>query len=264
MKKVLSILIGAALLAAACGQDEEENSGADNTDQFGPIDVEVLMDEEGDPGEWTLETEVTQEGNPVDDADEVVFEVWIQGNQEDSDMVDYENVEEGVYTAPYTFEEDGIYYVVPHVTARGQHVMPRHEIAVGDVEESDYIEEEEDHSHDHDHGEDDENGGHGDGNGHHHHHSDLVEVESNFDSLNGDSRIEITVTKNGEPLEDGEVTLEMWQHGDEVREWVDMEYEGEGLYILDHEFEETGDYHVVIHIENDEIHEHLSEDFTIE
>ncbi|TMW70317.1 FixH family protein [Alteribacter natronophilus] len=263
MKKLLVMLAGAALIAAACGTEEEpENTNAGEEDTFGPVDVEVLMDDEGDPGDWTLEAEVTQDGNPVNNADEVVFEVWVQGNQEESDMIDYDNVEDGVYTAPYTFEEDGIYFVVPHVTARGQHVMPRHEIRVGDVDDSDVVEEEEDHDHSSDHDHEDHDSG--DGNGHHHHHSDLVEAQTNFDSLEQDGRIEITVTKDGEPLEDGEVTLEIWQHGDEVRTWSDMNYEGEGIFTLDHDFEETGDYHVVIHIENDEIHEHLSDEFTIE
>ncbi|WP_026688970.1 FixH family protein [Alteribacter aurantiacus] len=258
MKKVFFVTLMSVFIVACGGQDEEDTQSSDPLDNLGPIDVEVTMDSEGDPGDWTLEALVSQEGDPVNNADEVVFEVWKQGEKEDSDMLEYEEVNDGVYSASYTFEEEGIYFVIPHVTAHGMHVMPTHELVIGDVDPDEhYHEAEEEQGHDHeDHGHESEPG--------HHHHSELVEVESNFDDLERDAQIELTITEEGEGLEDARVQLEIWQHGDEVRTWVDADDEGNGNYTANHEFDEAGDYHVVIHIENDELHEHLDESFTIE
>ncbi|WP_096440096.1 FixH family protein [Alteribacter populi] len=245
MKKLLSFVLVSTLMVA-CGQDEEQNQSSDIPESFEPIEVEVQMDEEGEQGEWALEALVTQEDQPVNDANEVTFEVWKQGEKEGSDMIDHEDVNEGVYSVSYTFEEDGIFFVTPHVTARGMHVMPTHEIAIGNVE--DEATEGEDHE--------SEAGDH--------HHSDIVEVESNLGEISQDAEVELTISQEGEALEDARVRLEVWQHGDEMREWIDAEDEGDGQYAASHQFDETGDYHVIIHIENEELHEHLEEAFTIE
>ncbi|WP_026691253.1 FixH family protein [Alteribacter aurantiacus] len=264
MKKVA--IIGALfMLVTACGQEEENgNESATDEQNFGPIEVEVLMDEEGDPGDWELQALVTQGDDPVNDADEVTFEVWRQGQKEDSDMLDYEDVTDGVYTASYTFEDEDVYYVVPHVTARDMHVMPTHQIIIGDAEVKEE-EEEHDHDHDdeHDHSDGDGEHDHGD-HDHSHHHSDALEITSNFDELSHGDAIELTIMEDHEPLEDARVRLEMWKHGDEAREWVEMEEAGDGVYRVTFEFEETGDYHVVVHIENDELHEHIDDTFVIE
>ncbi len=257
-------------MLAACGEDDGEQSGGDviNTD---PLEVEVLMDDIADPGEeMMLEALVTQGEELVNDANEVTFEVWQEGQKEHSEMVDYTDVDEGVYSAPFTFGEEAVYFVQPHVTARGMHVMPVHEIAVGDVELTGRYDEndaEDAHEHDdheegeHDHGDADHD--HGD-NGHSHH-SDIIDVNANFDQLTlEESQFQLEVFKEDTPLSDARVQLEIWQHGDEVRTWLELEEEAEGTYTAIHEFEQSGEYHVVIHVENDEIHEHLDDQFTIE
>ncbi|MFC5711963.1 FixH family protein [Thalassorhabdus alkalitolerans] len=100
------------------------------------IEVEILTEESQDPEEeFELEVLVTQGDEKVNDANEVVFEVWKEGEKEESDMVEADEVNGGVYTAPYTVEEDGVYVMQPHVTARGMHRMPTHTILAGDVEE---------------------------------------------------------------------------------------------------------------------------------
>ncbi|SDI53318.1 FixH family protein [Natribacillus halophilus] len=151
-------MLGSGLLiflAAACGAEEDQSAGDPGSTE--PIDVEVTMPEEMDTGDHTLETEVTQEDEAVTDADEVVFEVWEDGSKEDSDMIENETEDGGVYSADYTFDDDGIYLVQPHVTARGLHSMPVHSIVVGDVDQEeidtfdeDDIEHESDLMDDHD------------------------------------------------------------------------------------------------------------------
>ncbi|SDJ06142.1 CopD family protein [Natribacillus halophilus] len=95
-----------------------------------PIEVEVMNDTEATVGdEWTLEAEVTQEGDPVEDADYVIFEVW-HDEDEQGAMIDGVHVGDGIYEVEYQFQEASTYYVQPHVTARGMHRMPVHEVEV--------------------------------------------------------------------------------------------------------------------------------------
>ncbi|QQK77475.1 FixH family protein [Salicibibacter cibarius] len=145
-----------SVFLVACGAEGDQAEGDPGSTEA--IDVEVTMPEEMDTGEHMLETQVTQEDEAVTDADEVVFEVWEDGSKEDSDMIEQEAENDGVYSAEYTFEEDGIYLVQPHVTARGMHSMPVHHIIVGDVDQEDIdafdedaIDLESDFMDDHDH-----------------------------------------------------------------------------------------------------------------
>lgn len=97
-----------------------------------PIKVEVLNDTEATVGdEWTLLAEVTQEDEAVEDADYVIFEVW-HDEDEQGVMIDGEHVGNGLYEAEFQFQEASTYYVQPHVTARGMHRMPVHEVDVID------------------------------------------------------------------------------------------------------------------------------------
>lgn len=128
---ILSILM---FVLAACGNAEDAQSD-ESQEAVEPIEAEVIMPEELDTGDQTLETEVTQAGEGVSDADEVVFEVWQHGDKDNSEMIEQETEEDGVYSAEYTFEEDGIYLVQPHVTAREMHTMPIHTVIVGDVDQ---------------------------------------------------------------------------------------------------------------------------------
>lgn len=237
MKKLIG-LIGLSLLLAACGTDEDATSGAGDT--VYPIEVEVLTAEEGDAGEWLLEAFVTQNGEPVDDASEVKFEVYEQSSKAESDMVDHTDVEEGVYSASYTFEEDGVYFVIPHVTARNMHTMPTHQIIIGD--------------------------GHAVADMESHTHADGLQIETNLDEAEGDFAIEVRPTMDGDELTGARVRLELAEPSsvDGIKVWIDTEEQENGLYVANYEFEESGEYEIVFHIEKDALHEHPTETFEIE
>lgn len=133
MKKLL-VLGAFGLLLAGCGAEEERADSASAAEQeVHPLEVEVLTEAAGEPGEWTLEAYVSQGGEAVDDADEVKFEVFEAGKKDESVKIDYANVEDGVYSVEHTFAEEGVYYFIPHVTARGMHTMPTQQVIVGDV-----------------------------------------------------------------------------------------------------------------------------------
>lgn len=129
------ILSGAAVLLfllAGCGTSGEEGPHSMPDGQM--IEVDLRVPEEADPGQSVLlEAKVTFEGENVEDADEVVFEIWKQGHREAGEKVEVGHQGEGIYSLEKTFEESGVYYVVSHVTLREMHNMPRKRIVVGDV-----------------------------------------------------------------------------------------------------------------------------------
>lgn len=136
MKKVFYSAI-ALLLLVACGSTNDNDQAMNLEEQaLLELNVEILTAEDAfEPGvEGKVEIEVTEGDDPVSDADEVLFEVWEHGKQEDSEKIEGELEGDGKYFLTYMFEEEGIYYVIPHVTARGKHTMPKQEFNVGGVE----------------------------------------------------------------------------------------------------------------------------------
>lgn len=129
-----------AFATAACGtspdnESTEQNSTApehqdDHSEHAGddaPSAPKVKLDlpEDAKAGEAvSIQITVTHEGEPVNDADEVQFEIWKKGASKDEhEMMDAKKTGDGVYSVKKTFREPGEYKVMYHVTARGSHVM---------------------------------------------------------------------------------------------------------------------------------------------
>jgi protein SCO1/2 len=97
-----------------------------------PLDVNIVLNPDtvqtGQPE--TLMAVVSQGDKKVNDADEVMFEVWKKGKSQHQ-MVKGESKGNGTYVMEKTFDDPGTYFVMSHVTARGQHVMPKKKITVG-------------------------------------------------------------------------------------------------------------------------------------
>ncbi|MFC4557501.1 FixH family protein [Virgibacillus kekensis] len=129
MKKVILLLIMAAFLAG-CG--EEEDSNASNNETVSAINAELKVPDKAElNAPQTFTVTVTQDGEPVEDADEVEFEIWKDGMKDDSEMIAAEHTGDGKYTVEKKFEEAGVYHVQSHVSARAMHTMPKQEITVG-------------------------------------------------------------------------------------------------------------------------------------
>jgi YtkA-like len=79
--------------------------------------------------EVKIQAKVTQGVEKVNDADEVSFEIWKNG-QENHSRVEGKSQGEGVYVAVTTFPDKGTYFIIAHVTARDMHSMPQKEIQV--------------------------------------------------------------------------------------------------------------------------------------
>ncbi|MBL4951531.1 FixH family protein [Neobacillus sp. YIM B02564] len=129
------LLIGTIMIiAAGCGTAKEKNQSSQDQGMPEMIDVTLKIDpEHPQPNkEVTISATVTQGKEKVDDADEVVFEVWKDG-QEKHEKIKGESKGNGVYSITKSFSESGVYYAISHVTARDMHNMPKKEFTVGDV-----------------------------------------------------------------------------------------------------------------------------------
>lgn len=145
MNKWLFSLLAVPALLMGCSSNETK---VDTNDE--PVDAEalevkvhILTPKEvavNEPVE--LAAHVTQNGENVDDAETVQFEVWESGYRDDGQMIDGKFDSEGVYKAETTFDHDGVYYMYAHTQARGLHVMPKQQIIVGSPDMSKVKEDE--------------------------------------------------------------------------------------------------------------------------
>ncbi|MGK7379528.1 FixH family protein [Planococcus sp. 1R117A] len=130
MKKLIWLALP-FLLLAACGSEEADSAGAGNS--LEEIVVEINTPETAEAAEEVvLSASVTQGDEAVEDADEVVYEVWQSGHRDSGEMIEAEHTGNGVYEAETVFEEEGLYFMQAHTSARRLHVMPKQEITVGD------------------------------------------------------------------------------------------------------------------------------------
>lgn len=133
------------LLLGACGTGEADSPGAG--DPIEEVMVAFNTETQADPTEEVvLSITVTQGDEAVEDADEIVYEVWESGDRDNSEMIPAEHTEDGVYEAETIFEEEGLYYMQAHTTARSLHLMPKQEITVGNPDPDSIIPDDSDDS----------------------------------------------------------------------------------------------------------------------
>ncbi|WP_214828677.1 FixH family protein [Exiguobacterium algae] len=232
-------LVGMLILGACGTEQETENVTAHQSME--PVEANLQVVETADVGApVTLTVNVTQDGEAVDDADEIKFEVWKNDAKEDSEMLESSFDQNGTYTAETTFEEDGVYTVQVHVTARQMHTMPTTEVTVGNPAEA--MDESE-----------------------HHHTMSEITLDSK-EATAGQAKMFMThVMVEEEMLSDAEVQLEIFQDGADKHEWVKLEEIEAGMYKGEYTFDQTGTYNVQIHVtKGDDIHEHVMETVNVQ
>jgi YtkA-like len=130
-----AILILVVLFIAGCSQDQAVNSSKaeqeESVDVNEQLNVELILPEKAKVGESIeIKALVTQGNEAVDDAHEVVFEIWKEEEKDHSEMMDYTEYEEGYYSIKISLDEPGVYHIQPHVTARGMHIMPVKQVVI--------------------------------------------------------------------------------------------------------------------------------------
>lgn len=250
MKKLIIGLTSAIFILAGCGQEDDNSTREESV----PDIIEAILDvpENGDAGEEIqLEVTVKQGDEMVEDANEVVFEVWQEGKKEEGKMLEASHEEKGKYVAAITFEADGMYHVQSHVTAREMHTMPKKTITIGNGEEVEHNHEEaeeQDHSHGHAHGAV----------------GMALDTAPKQVKANEDTMIAVSLTYDEKPLEAARTRLEIKSPKNEVN-WLNLQEEDAGNYSSTYQFSEAGVYTIVIHVENDDgIHEHESVEMKVE
>ncbi|MCY8978415.1 FixH family protein [Bacillus halotolerans] len=145
-KMVAAVLFSAVFLLNGCGSEANTANTAAETPEV--LDVKLTGPEKVKPGEnAAYEAAVSYGNEAVTDADEVEFEVWKDGEKNDSKMFKAKQ-KDGVYRFETEFKEDGVYTVQSHVTAKKQHSMPTLKVQVGDADAA-TKQPEEDQSHHH-------------------------------------------------------------------------------------------------------------------
>ena len=105
MKKKSWMFVVVLMLAtmAACSKEKPERCSCDEMPL--PIVVDLTVTEEVEVnGTVEMAAVVTQGDDKVEDADEVVFEVWEEGKKDDSVKIESTNEKEGLYTAETSFQ----------------------------------------------------------------------------------------------------------------------------------------------------------------
>ncbi|MGP3560726.1 FixH family protein [Geobacillus sp. BK01] len=231
-------LLVVAMLAACSNNDEQAET---------PAMLEVKLDVP-DHIELnkaaTLACVVTYDGENVDDASEVKFEVWRHGDGE-REMLEAKHDGDGRYSVEKTFTEAGTYSVVAHVTARDMHNMPKKDIVVGQPEQAANGPDASSL--------DDEKG---------HHSSVAMSLLSHSFEAGKPASLVVHLTKDGQPLTGATVRFEIWQ-ADNKHEFVDAAEKGNGEYEAAVTFANQGTYSVKVHVEGSGgLHEHQVEQVT--
>ncbi len=232
------------IVLTACGQSEETDQGTtDNVVKA--IDAKLEVPEKADKEQdVTFSVTVTQDNKPVEDASEVEFEIWKDGLKDKSEKIAAEHTGDGKYTVQKSFDEEGLYHVQSHVTARTMHTMPKAEISIGDVKENTEAGEnkqETDKSHSH--------------------LSIKLQQPKNV-TVGKEAAFTVEVLQKEEVLEKASVTLEIWQKNNENHEWIDMSETSSGTYETTTTFKNSGTHIVNVHVKKEEIHGH--KEFTAE
>lgn len=162
LRSRIALIVLATLFITACSSNEKDknNQGQPHIGNLEVIAVQThITPEKGQPGApIKIEALVTQGTEKVLDANEVLFEIWRKGQEGEHEKILGSHKGEGIYAIEKAFTEEGLYYVISHVTARQMHTMPTNAFVIGKVSDEDLHEMEEvnsggmDDDHDHEHG----------------------------------------------------------------------------------------------------------------
>lgn len=245
MKNALSsIFVIAVILLGTLIGCSKENEEKQVSEELKHLEVEIVADEKIELNkEVEIACLVTYGDEKVTDADEVKFEIWKQG-EEKHEMITGEHQGDGKYAVTKTFTEAEKYSVVAHVTARSMHNMPKKEIMVGQVQENQAVHETTNKQTHHSHP----------------HANVIAELQQTQPFVAGENtELTASVTFDHEPLTEANVKFEIWKDNEKKHEFIEATELGKGQYKANYQFSQPGLYHVNIHVEKGEIHEHQLE-----
>ncbi|WP_368654448.1 FixH family protein [Ornithinibacillus sp. 4-3] len=237
--KLFSFLL-IAIALVACGSENNEVNENNEDEELPMVEVEFEVPEHVEVNETvTLKATVMYGDELLTEVDELNFEYWKDDDKENSITEDSINQNDGTYTLDVAFEEDGVYSIYAHTTAKEMHTMPLRKITVGSGTGEHEEDHDADHSHDHHHAE-----------GFHLHFMEVTDAKVDEEIM-----LMVHLQMDDQPLENAKVRYEIINESD--TNWADAEETVAGEYVGKHTFEEAGTYSIQIHVEDDEdLHEH--------
>ncbi|WP_181350641.1 FixH family protein [Thalassobacillus sp. CUG 92003] len=259
MKKLLCMSFIFLLFTSACGSQAKDDSGSSNAESNGGdsealamVETEItLAPDQPEPNKQTsIEATVTQDGEAVNDADEVEFEIWKKNASKDnSKMLSAESTGNGVYQAEFTFPSKGTYNITAHTTARDMHVMPTKTVTIGSPNKETAEDDSEEDSESHAHGDDN--------------FAIHVMTDKTF-TAKTESELIAHIQKDEEPFQQADVRFEVSSDQSKNEKFIDAAESDDGKYSAGYTFPASGNYTVKVHIEKGDIHTHKKESITVE
>lgn len=243
LKRLLFIILMVILVGCSPSLNGESNNTLDEIPQMVEVKIKTTPEDILPNKEINIHAHVSQGNEDVDDADEVLFEIWKRG-QEEHKKIPGESQGNGIYAVNTNFDEEGIYYIVAHVTARQMHLMPKKELIVGNIDQE-FIKDE----------------------------SNIEETEGPHmirlltrESIiaNKETTLRAIINIDGEPLTNGKVQFEIWKENDKKHNYIDAIEIKNGEYEITTEFNAIGDYNITIHVYKDDLHEHEEKKIVVE
>jgi hypothetical protein len=256
---ILLFVIIFSLALAGCGPDKQKDN-APNLSQLEPIKVTIQLPEKIESGqEVSIKATVKQGSKPVENAEEVEFEVWDINSEAVHEKIEGEHVGNGVYEVNKTFEEDGYYSVIAHVTAEGMHTMPEQEFTVGDPPQEDQQAVESEHEHASEHSDSSEK------KNHHGHSLDIKLLSAETINANTDEILTAEIKEGDHPLTDANIQFEIWKEntGENDKQWINAKETTDGVYEIQTKFGDAGSYLITVHVKKGELHDHFEKLITV-
>ncbi|WP_079508745.1 FixH family protein [Mesobacillus jeotgali] len=253
MKKFLTVFIAIMFLLTACNtdQDRKESSLEDPPEL---LEVSIVVPEKIEINqEVTIKAHVSQGEEKVTNADEVKFEIWRSG-QNDHEMTPAKNEQDGNYSIKKTFTEGGNYFIVAHTTANRMHSMPKIEIIVGGNELGSSHEEgsENEKNTEHEHNE---------------HHNSEVSFDFTAPAViksKQQAELAVKIAQQEEIVSGARVRFEIWKEKETNHQFIEAEEISAGTYSTKYTFPEDGRFHIKIHVEKGNIHDHTEKSLDVD
>src|SRR5699024_7655685 len=234
MKNKLTFILLPILLITLVACDSHSAEEIDtNLEELATLEVELDVPTDVDVDETVpMNAQVIYGDEDVVDADDVTFEIWEEGKDDESDKIEATNNEDGSYSVETTFDQDGLFHVQVHVTAHDLHTMPRKEVTVGEG------------------GEYDEDTFETDG-------FDMHVMEPEDVKMGEETKLITHVQIVRQPLKEAILRHEVDHYDEENKpDWVQADETSAGEYTGTYTFDSAGTSTIEIHVEDDEdLHE---------
>lgn len=244
MKRTIFIIFLSllCLAATACGSETTETSASS-----APLEASMRIEPaEPTAGQSvTFAVQVTQDGKAVDDAREVKFEWWKDGDEKHV-TIPATLQKDGIYTAEQPIADPGSYFVYYHVTARDFHNMKKVPFTVTGIAETGAA-----HQH----------GGSSASSDAHASGVDIHFMPPEAISTSQTVPLIVHLMKDNEVFTEAKVKFEVWQGNEKNHVFVDAAESQSGQYEASTSFPASGTYNVNVHVEKADIHDHKA--FTV-